>query len=458
MKTKVLIFVLFVFLNHVNCSVLEEYVNRADPSYSYKLHTEFAYIGGTGYLLNVTSQTWLSKEEMSHPTIRHWVVILKPTKLVHTKKPLMILVNGQSKEQEPPTVVPNLFAPITALTNSIVVLVFQIPFQRVSFPNHGEPKFRQEDDLIAYSWKLFMNTGKTDFVQQLPMVKSTVKCMEASKDFITKNLNLPVEQFVVAGVSKLGWTTLLTAAVRPKEVAAIIPIVIPVLNLTETFDRIHSSYCKWPRALKDYEREGILSRYHTPVGQKLFDIVDPLNFKHILNMPKYFITATGDEFFIPDSTEHFFKQLQGESLLRNIPNTGHIMKDSDFLLNLVSYYHSFINNVNRPNIKWENKFEETRGVLEVVVDQKPMAVRLWVAHNENARDFSLPTIGQTWKSTLLKESSPGVYKAELRNPVKGYLSYLIELKYPSRTVSALTFTTSAFVIPNKFPCGPPAKK
>ena len=131
------------------------------------------------------------------------------------------------------------------------------------------------------------------------------------------------------------------------------------------------------------------------------------------------------------------------------------MKDSDWMINLITYYYSFINDIKRPNIKWENKFEETKGVLRVVTDQKPMIVRLWVAYNENARDFSIPAIGQTWKSSVLKESSPGVYSTEIRNPTKGYISYLIEMKYPTGTVSPMTFSTSAFVIPDKFPCGPP---
>ena len=48
-----------------------------------------------------------------------------------------------------------------------------------------------------------------------------------------------------------------------------------------------------------------------------------------------------------------------------------------------------------------------------------------------------------------------VYSTEIRNPTKGYISYLIEMKYPTGTVSPMTFSTSAFVIPDKFPCGPP---
>jgi PhoPQ-activated pathogenicity-related protein len=56
------------------------------------------------------------------------------------------------------------------------------------------------------------------------------------------------------------------------------------------------------------------------MGRKLFDIVDPLKYKHLITMPKYLITATGDEFFVPDSTEHFWNQLEGEKTMRNIPN------------------------------------------------------------------------------------------------------------------------------------------
>jgi PhoPQ-activated pathogenicity-related protein len=79
--------------------------------------------------------------------------------------------------------------------------------------------------------------------------------MESSKDFMVKNLNLKIEKFVLLGASKLGWTAFLVAAMRPQEVGAIIPLVIPVLDLKTTFDRIHSAYCFWPQALRDCKRK-----------------------------------------------------------------------------------------------------------------------------------------------------------------------------------------------------------
>jgi PhoPQ-activated pathogenicity-related protein len=116
-----------------------------------------------------------------------------------------------------------------------------------------------------------------------------------------------------------------------------------------------------------------------------------------------------------------------------------------------------LNNISRPNINWENKFEETKGVLTVTVKEKPMAARLWVADAPKSRDFRLPTIGRVWKSTTLKETSDGVYKVEVPNPSQGFRSYLVEFKYKSSTIAPMTFSTSAFVVPNKFPCGPPSK-
>ena len=96
-----------------------------------------------------------------------------------------------------------------------------------------------------------MNTKKSDWIQQLPMVKGSIKCIDSARDYLLKVQGIKIDQYVVSGASKRGWTTWLVAVARPKEVAAIIPIVIPVLNMTEGFKIIYKSYCFWPAALKD---------------------------------------------------------------------------------------------------------------------------------------------------------------------------------------------------------------
>jgi PhoPQ-activated pathogenicity-related protein len=52
-----------------------------------------------------------------------------------------------------------------------------------------------------------MNTGKTDWIQQLPMVKGAIKCIDSVKHFLLTNKGIKVEKYVVAGASKRGWTT-----------------------------------------------------------------------------------------------------------------------------------------------------------------------------------------------------------------------------------------------------------
>ena len=40
-------------------------------------------------------------------------------------------------------------------------------------------------------------------------------------------------------------------------------------------------------------------------------------------MPKYIITTSSDEFFIPDDSHYYFNDLPGEKYLRVLPNAEH---------------------------------------------------------------------------------------------------------------------------------------
>jgi PhoPQ-activated pathogenicity-related protein len=117
-----------------------------------------------------------------------------------------------------------------------------------------------------------------------------------------------------------------------------------------------------------------------------------------------------------------------------------------------------LNNHPIPNIKWENRFEIDRGVLSVQVQDKPIAVRLWSAVNEKARNFMMKDIGRTWTAQDLVEISSGNYRGIVLHPNAGYRAYFIEVQYSSRSIAPLKFTTSTFIVPNTFPCGDPFLK
>eukprot|EP01080_Neovahlkampfia_damariscottae_P011860 gene11860-5189_t len=433
--------------------VIEEYVNRPDNTYKYNLHSTVNATNGRMYVLNVTSQTWLTTNEVSKPVWKHWVLVIIP-RIITSFEPL-VFIRGSNSDMKAPTTIPKDYAAAASITQSIIIVIHQVPNQPVSFPS--EPRPRKEDDIIAYTWKIFLNTKKTDWIQQLPMVKGAVKCIDSAKDFLFKTLRIKVDKYVVTGASKRGWTTWLVAIARPQEIAAIIPIVIPVLNMTENFKQIYKSYCFWPAALKDYEREGIMKRMYTPEMQDLQKIVDPINYLDILKMPKYIVSASGDQFFVPDSSDLFMNHLKGENRLRYIPNSDHGMKGTDAFESIISTYHSYINRVSRPEFKWENKFDAEKGELTLYSSEKPESVKLWYAINEKHRNFMVKAIGKVWKSENLIDQGNGKYSAKVNNPSIGYKAYMIEVKYKSKTLVPMIFTTSVYVVPNKYPCSNPFK-
>ncbi len=72
---------------------------------------------------------------------------------------------------------------------------------------------RTEDAVIAFSFDRFMATGDESWPALLPMVKSAVRAMDVIQEVVPLGLGIPINDFVVSGGSKRGWTTWLTAAV-----------------------------------------------------------------------------------------------------------------------------------------------------------------------------------------------------------------------------------------------------
>ena len=76
---------------------------------------------------------------------------------------------------------------------------------------------RSEDQIIAWTWKRFIDTPELGpqidepfWLLRYPMVKSAVKAMDALSEW---NLSLgreKLDKFTVTGASKRGWTTWIT--------------------------------------------------------------------------------------------------------------------------------------------------------------------------------------------------------------------------------------------------------
>ena len=82
-------------------TALDDYVNKADPSYSWKLAKTIPGDGVTTYVLDLTSQTWRKPPDVDRAEWKHWVTIVKPDKVRHDTAFLMI--GGGANRRAAPT-------------------------------------------------------------------------------------------------------------------------------------------------------------------------------------------------------------------------------------------------------------------------------------------------------------------------------------------------------------------
>jgi PhoPQ-activated pathogenicity-related protein len=295
-----------------------------------------------------------------------------------------------------------------------------------------------------------MRTGDDEWLVRLAMVKSAVRAMDAIQEFSLSEQGgrTRIDQFVVAGGSKRGWTTWLTG-VEDKRVVAIIPIVIDALN-SEAITRHHyEAYGFFSPALKDYVNHKLFpDKIGTPEYQHILAIEDPYNYRNrdrLRTIPKYMINASGDQFFLPDNSQFYFPELKGEKYLRYVENAKHNLEGSDARESMTAFYEAVLNNRARPRFSW---VKQKDGSLVVTVVDKPREVILWQATNPKARDFRVDTIGKAYRSTELRESKPNVYVAKVEKPQTGYTAFFVQLTYDSGGRYPFKFTTEVSIVPD----------
>lgn len=445
-------FILFTIFNPSNAdpsTALNDYVNKPDTNYNVIPITTLPYPGFQVHLLLMNSQQWRDVSETTHPIWSHLITIIEPDVLLSNKA--MLIVNGGSNPVTPefdPELGP-VVAGIAQGTASIIAMVSQIPNQPIQFFDQPEPI--REDALVAYSWDKAMRTGDEFWPVYLPMVKSVVRAMDAIQVFANTVIEHPIDKFVLTGFSKRGATVWLTATVDPR-VHAIAPGVIDFLNSAPHIEHHFRSYGFYSSALDDFVDFNILRRVRTPEGQDILRIIDPYEYRNLLDMPKFLINSSGDEFFPSDSARFYFQDLLGEKLIRYVPNTGHGLIDSvtgiqNAINSLVSWYASVITDTLRPVIQWNNY----SGALTAAAFPPPTVAKLWKASNPNGRDFRLEEIGEAWESIELEWNSTGIYYVFVPQPAQGWTAYFVEFEYPSLIGLPQTYSTQVYVTPDTLP-------
>jgi PhoPQ-activated pathogenicity-related protein len=424
-------------------TALDEYVAAPDSHYAFRLLDQAKGEGFTTFFLELTSQAWLTTNEVDRPVWKHLLRITRPD-TVASSTALLFIQGGNNNRPPPLQPADGNLVRAALATQSVVAELGMVPNQPLTFA--GEHQGRVEDELIAYTWDKFLRTGDARWPARLPMTKAAVRAMDAVTAFCGSEQGgrVAVDRFVVAGGSKRGWTTWTTAAVDPR-VVAIVPIVIDVLNVEPSMRHHYAAYGFWAPAIHDYEQLGIMNWVGTPQFRALLRLVDPYSYRDRYTMPKLVLNAAGDQFFLPDSSQFYFDDLPAPKFLRYVPNADHSLKKSDAWETLLAFYHAVVTGASLPRYSWSATDD---GALRVRTADEPREVRLWQATNPQARDFRLETLGPVWQSSPLRPQADGTYEARVTKPDQGWTAFFVELAYATPAKVPLKLTTEVRVVPD----------
>jgi len=425
-------------------TVLDRYVRAPDASYKWNAVGTSVVSGVSVSMLEMTSQTWRSEKDVDKPVWKHFLQIYKPA----NAKPgiAMLMVAGGNNKGNKPNPDPIMLA-IAKDTGMVMAELRQIPSEPLRFT--GESKDRTEDGIIAYTWDKYMRTGDDQWPLRLPMTKAGVRAMDTVTAYLKtkEGGEINIDRFIVTGGSKRGWTTWTIAAVD-KRVVAIAPMVIDLLNIVPSFIHHYRAYGFWAPAIKDYTDMNIMGWLGTKQFKNLMKIEEPYEYRDRLTMPKLIINSAGDDFFLPDSSQFYYKKLLGEKHLRYMPNTRHGLEPIGVSQSLAAFCDSIANNRPIPDFNW--KVDKNAGTIEVNATQAPKELKLWQVTNPKARDFRLTETKATWTSQKVALTN-GKYVAKVAKPANGFTAFFVELIYDSGSKHPHTFTTEVNVVPNTYP-------
>ncbi|UJR29021.1 hypothetical protein I4U23_010238 [Adineta vaga] len=463
-------FVILLIAIFIQCKAtpLDDYVNTPDGAFGWKRIKTYPQSLYTVYVLNMTSQQWFDSSFSTQPIWWHYLTITVP-KVIRRSKTAFLLIDGGSNKDSPPT--GSSLASLAGLSGSIVATVRQIPNQSIRFLSDPTNSFRSEDSLIGWTWRRYIETNGSDprVLLRFPMTKAVVRAMDAVEQFLQEE-KLPVpEEFVLGGASKRGWTTWTSAAVDNKRVVAAVPIVMDLLNLKPNMMSHYRSLGGWTFAFNDYHAQNITRYMDNPSFDKLAQMVDPYAYFDRYSKMKIFqIQGAGDEFFLPDSEDYFWNDLQtatGGSYLRRVPNTGHNI--GGFEDSLISFYLSVADKTTLPSMKWTRTVNETHGTIRATIDfsnGKPKASTVTAYQARTAdklrRDFRRTTLagstGIVWSNKAVQlETQTGTsvtYTIIVPIPSDGYwYATYIQAGFPGPDATTLTLTTETLILPNTYP-------
>ena len=436
----------YTFLSNNSYDSMQDYIESTKNEFSYEIEDIIYEKEWTGFHIKMISGEWLDKKKVDDVEWSHYVDIVIP-KETQTETGIMFIDGGVKDE--------NYFrldstsVGYALKTKSIIVNLNNIPVQPINLLASDQENF-VEDDLIAYAWSQFLERGAKkediEWLPRLPMTRAVVRSMDLAQEIVAQN-NKKLNDFVVSGASKRGWTAWTTAAVDDR-VVGVAPIVIDMLNLVPSFENHYRSYGEFSYAVQEYVNYNIQDWMGTDEFEVLMSYIEPYAFKEKFTMPKYIINAGSDEFFSTDSWRFYYNELPENKLIRYVPNKNHSLNGRYLNDDLISFFYRIINDIDLPTLNWTLIDDN----LEVYLDYDgEYLVSIWRALNKDGRDFRLWEEGELWTKSNMKKNKNNKYNIEIENNNTGYQAIMVEFTLDQHSDFPLRISTGPYVFPNSYP-------
>jgi len=314
-------------------------------------------------------------------------------------------------------------------------VVRQVPCQ----PMFGDLR---EDGLIAHTFVEYTKSGDASWPLLLPMVKSAVEAMNAASAQVAEHWNREIDEFVVTGASKRGWTTWLSAAVDER-VKGIVPMVIDMLSLGDHVKLQLASFGRMSEELGDYTSRGIEKLLATPRGRELVQIVDPFSYRERYTMPKVIALGTNDPYWPLEACSLYYDDLPGPCWVSYAPNAGHGLPGPRVAALVAAVGRHVAGIEPLPPVAWSFA-DDGHGGAECVVRcvAEPERVTLWTATSPS-RDFRRAR----WSSEPVAAGG-AEWRVPLPVPAEGFAAGFVELEF-ARDPVPLMLTSGVKVMPSR---------
>jgi PhoPQ-activated pathogenicity-related protein len=395
---------------------LQEYLRKSEAAFEWQLKSRIddELSGNRIYNLQFVSQIWQENKW------QHQLQVYRPHGVAPNSKIFLWLTGGAARAEYV-----SMGMELARKIKAPVAFLYHVPNQPLLEGN------LYEDDLIAETFVRYLKSGDENWPLLFPMVKSVVKAMDVLQAFAKKEWAHSVDNFIVAGASKRGWTAWLTAAVDQR-ITAIAPVVIDTLNMRAQMRRQLQAFGGYSSRLAPYSSRGLLPIPETPQGERLLSMVDPWAYREKLTMPKLIINGTNDLYWATDALNVYWQEIPAEKWVHYVPNAGHNLRRQDRpqldqLNNLIDGLAAFsrhqISGAPMPRLSWKHESVDDKLRLTVAATPAPTGARLWIAQTSTT-DFR----AAKWSAQELNFSN-GKIVGEVTRPDKRHVAFFAELDY-----------------------------